>query len=195
MSIIQNETIANFFNELGIPATHTSYPLEKLVATDSRFLRDLKLNVASVLNSSNFTKKEAYLLAFAVATNQKHEVLQNAFETLARKEEANDADIAETIACTAVMNTNNIFYRFRHYTVGNEYYEKTPAGLRMNVMMNPVLGKEFFELMSMAISAVNGCERCVASHENSVKKHGATEARIYDSIRLVSVIKSLCIVL
>jgi alkyl hydroperoxide reductase subunit D len=65
----------------------------------------------------------------------------------------------------------------------------------MNVMMNPVLGKEFFELMSLVISAVNGCERCVTSHENSVKQHGATEQRIYDAIRLAAVIKSLCVVM
>jgi lipoyl-dependent peroxiredoxin subunit D len=77
---------------------------------------------------------------------------------------------------------------------GVEYYEKTPAGLRMNVMMNPVLGKELFELMSLAVSAVNGCERCVTSHESSVKQHGASEAKIYDAIRLAGVIKSLCVV-
>ena len=112
MSITQNETITNFFNELGIPVTHTNFQLEKLVAADSRFLRDLKLNVANVLGSSNLTKKEAYLLAFAVAVNQKNEVLQSAFEALAKKEETNDVEIAEAIACTAIMNTNNIFYRF-----------------------------------------------------------------------------------
>jgi alkyl hydroperoxide reductase subunit D len=59
--------------------------------------------------------------------------------------------------------------------------------------MSPVLGKEFFELMSLAISALNGCERCVTSHEASVKEQGASEAKVYDSIRLVSVIRSLCV--
>jgi alkyl hydroperoxide reductase subunit D len=64
----------------------------------------------------------------------------------------------------------------------------------MSAMMNPVLGKELFELMSLLISALNGCERCVTSHENSVKQHGASEPRIYDAIRLGAVIKSLCVV-
>ena len=76
-----------------------------------------------------------------------------------------------------------------------EYYNKQPAGLRMSIMMNPVMGKEFFELMSTVLSAVNGCERCVTSHEQSVKNLGASEARIYDAIRLGSVIKSLCIII
>jgi lipoyl-dependent peroxiredoxin subunit D len=194
MDISQHETVANFFNDLGIESSHTSVGLEKLVAVDSKFLRDLKLNVSSVLGSSHMNKKEAYLLALSVAINEKHEVLITAFEKLAVNEGASEAEIAETHACTSVMNVNNIFYRFRHYMAGVEHYEKQPAGLRMNVMMNPVLGKEFFELMSLAISAVNGCERCVSSHESSVKQHGATEQRIYDAIRLAAVIKSLCVV-
>ena len=57
--------------------------------------------------------------------------------------------------------------------------------------MNPVLGKEFFELMSLVVSAVNGCELCVRAHEESVLKHDATEARVFDAIRLASVIKGL----
>ena len=194
MDISQNETITNFFADLGIDSTHSSLSLQKLAAVDSRFLRDLKLNVGSVLGSTNMTKKEAYLLALSVAINEKHDVLINAFEGMALKEGANENEIAETHACTAVMNVNNVFYRFRHYMAGVEFYEKQPAGLRMNVMMNPVLGKEFFELMSLVISSVNGCERCVTSHEHSVKNHGASEARIFDSIRLAGVIKSLCVI-
>ena len=58
-------------------------------------------------------------------------------------------------------------------------------------MMSPVLGKEFFELISLAVSAVNGCEMCVKSHEISVIEAGSTEARVWDAIRLASVITSL----
>ncbi|MFM6944208.1 MAG: carboxymuconolactone decarboxylase family protein [Bacteroidota bacterium] len=45
------------------------------------------------------------------------------------------------------------------------------------------------------MSAVNGCERCVTSHEASVKQHGASEPRIYDAIRLAAVIKSICVII
>jgi len=93
------------------------------------------------------------------------------------------------------MNVNNIFYRFRHFMHKNEYYSKHPAGLRMSLMMNPVMGKGLFELMSLMLSAINGCERCVVSHEHSVKEQGADEPRIYDAIRLGAVIKGLCIAL
>ncbi|WP_276131799.1 carboxymuconolactone decarboxylase family protein [Polluticoccus soli] len=191
---MQNETIANMFNDLGIDPGHESINLQKLAAVDSRFLRDTKLNVSAVLGSSNMNRKETTLLAMATAVNEKNDVLTKAFEQLAIKEGASDAEIAEVHACTAIMATNNIFYRFRHYMHDVEYYNNTPAGLRASVMMNPVLGKEFFELMSLVVSALNGCERCVTSHEGSVKQHGASEPRIYDAIRLGSVIKSLCVI-
>lgn len=190
-----NETINSIFTELGIDATHDNIGIQRLAAVDSKFLRDLKLNVATVLNSSNYTKKETALLALAIAVNEKNEVLIAAFGDRAQKEGATEAELAETHACTALMNTNNIFYRFRHYMDGVEYYNNQPAGLRMSSMMNPALGKEFFEMMSLVISAVNNCERCITSHENSVKQHGATEARIYDGVRLGAVIKSLCVII
>lgn len=190
-----NETIQHLFTDLHIPADYKSESLEKLAAVDSRFLKDLKLNVGAVLKSANINRKEAYLLALSVAVNEKSSILITAFETLARKEDATNAEIAEIHACTSLMNTNNIFYRFRHYLPQNQYYNNTPAGLRMSIMMSPVLGKEFFELTSLVVSALNGCELCVTSHEASVKQHGATEARIYDAIRLGAVIKSLVVVL
>ncbi len=189
-----NETIKSLFEDLHIEQ-HESLSLTALANTDSRYLRDLKLNVSTVLKSKNLSKKEAYLLSLAVAVNEKSNVLIKAFESLSKQEEATDEEIAEIHACTSLMNTNNIFYRFRHYMPENEYYGKTPAGFRMGIMMNPVLGKEFFELVSLAVSALNNCEMCIRSHETSVKQHGASEARIYDAIRLVSIIKSLNTVL
>lgn len=190
-----NETIQNLFTDLNIPAGHKGEGLEKLAAADNRFLKDLKLNIGAVLKSTNLSKKEAYLLALSVAVNEKSAVLIDAFESLASKEEATAAEIAEIHACTALMNTNNVFYRFRHYLPQNQYYNNTPAGLRMSIMMNPILGKGFFELVSLVVSALNGCEMCVTSHEASVKQHGATEARIYDAVRLGAVIKSLAVLI
>jgi len=190
-----NETIQNLFADLHIPADYKSNGLEKLATADSRYLKDLKLNIGAVLKSTNLSKKEAFLLALSVAVNEKCEVLIASFEALARLESATDTEIAEIHACTSLMNTNNIFYRFRHYLPQNQYYNNTPAGLRMSIMMSPVNGKEFFELVSLVVSALNGCELCVTSHEASVKQHGASEARIYDAVRLGAVIKSLVVLL
>jgi alkyl hydroperoxide reductase subunit D len=194
MEAINNETVTNLFADLGIDNIHSSLSLQRLAASNSRFLKDLKLNVSATLGSAHFTRKEGNLIALSVAVNEKNNVLITAFENLARKEGASEEEIAEVHACTALMNANNVFYRFRHFMDGVDYYDNQPAGIRMSIMMNPVVGKGLFELISLVVSAVNGCERCVTSHERSVKEQGASEARIYDAIRLGAVIKSLCTV-
>jgi len=190
-----NETLQNMLQDLGVDPSYTSPGLASLTAVNSRYLKDLKLNVSSTLGSSNMTRKEAYLVALSVAATEKHNVLIAAFEKLAEKEGATVEEIAETHGCASLLSLNNIFYRFRHYMHSHEFYNKQPAGLRMSLMMNPVMGKGLFELISLVVSAVNGCEKCVVSHEHSVKEQGASEQRIYDAIRLGSVIKSLCVVM
>ena len=195
METIQNETVVNLFADLGIDPTHTSLSLLRLAEQDSKYLRDLKLNVSAVLNSKNISKKDSSLLALSVAVNEKNTTLMIAFENMARSQGASETEIAEVHSLTSLMNANNMFYRFKYYMDGVEYYEKTPAGLRMSIMMNPVMGKELFELASLVVSALNGCSQCVTSHERSVREHGATEARVYDAIRLGAVIKSLSIVI
>ncbi|GAB3992098.1 carboxymuconolactone decarboxylase family protein [Spirosoma daeguense] len=191
MTSTQNETVVSLLGLVGLNVEGEHPALDTLAQSEHRYLRDLKINVGNVLNSSqNLNKRETLLLALSVAVNEKYQPLIDSLSGLARQEGASDAEVAETIACTSLLSTNNVFYRFRHF-VSKDYYQQTQPGIRMSIMMNPVLGKEFFELMSLAVSAVNGCELCVRSHEESVLKHGASEARIFDAIRLASVIKGL----
>jgi alkyl hydroperoxide reductase subunit D len=193
-SLIVNETKFNLLKDLGLAENSYFSLLDKLAESDSRYLKDLRINTGNAFNSTNINKKESYLLALSVAYNEKNLVLSSCFEKLAEANGATVAEIAETAACTSLLNANNVFYRFRHY-VEKESYNAMPAGIKMSVMGNPVLGKEFFELMSLVVSALNGCEMCVKSHEESVKNHGATESRIFDAIRLGSLLKSLSVII
>jgi alkyl hydroperoxide reductase subunit D len=180
--------------EIGLTEENITGQLRVLAQTDSRYLKDLKINVTNSLNAGTFTKKEAYLLAYAVAVNEKNEVLQKAFGAFAEKEGASDKELAEIISCTSLLNANNVYYRFRHF-MHDEFYNNTQAGIRMSIMANPLLGKEFFELVSLAVSALNGCELCVTSHEKTLIGHGTAKQRIHDAIRLTAVIKSLTVLL
>lgn len=193
MEVVVNETKINLLKEVGIGEGHNAPVLDQ-IADKSRYIKDLKINVSNFLNTKNLNKKEALLIALATAVNDKSAVLQEGLLDLAKQEGASEEEVAEIYAAVSLLNVNNVFYRFRHFT-GNEYYNNTPAGIKMSVMMNPVLGKEFFELVSLVISALNGCELCVNSHDDSVKKHGASEERIYEAIRLGAVIRGLTVVL
>ena len=192
---LQNETFQNLLLELNIPDYEPSANVKALVAVEARFIKDLKINVGNVLNNNqHLSRKESLLLALAVAVNERFTLLQESLTGLAKDADATDAEIAEIVACTSLMNTNNIFYRFRHF-IQKDFYTNQPAGIKMSIMANPVLGKEFFELVSLVVSSINGCEMCVSSHERSVLQHGSSESRVLEAVKLGAVIKGLIAVL
>ncbi len=191
-----NETKLDLLNDIGLKENETFPNLDLMAEGETRFLKDLRINLKNSLGSENLNPKEAYLIAVAIAANESHKQLTNAFINHAKQNGANESEIAEALACASTLATNNVFYRFKHFIKGsNENYQTIPAGIKMNVMMNPVLGKELFELMSLAVSTVNGCESCVNSHEASVRKMGSSEARIFDAVKLASIIRGLCVAL
>ncbi|WP_205508065.1 carboxymuconolactone decarboxylase family protein [Longitalea arenae] len=193
--VIQNETFTNMLNDLQIPDYSPSATAQQLLQVESKYIKDLKINVSNVLNNTQYlNKKEALLLAYSVAVNEKFDLLKEAFRAQAQEAGATEAELAEIVSCTSLMNANNIFYRFRHFTK-KDYYTNTPAGIKMSIMMNPVLGKEFFELVSLVISSINGCEMCITSHEQSILQHGGSESRILEGVKLGAIIKSLITVL
>ena len=180
--------------DLGLAESSISEQLRQLSSGSSRYIKDLKLNVTTALNAESLGRKDAYLVAFAITVNEKNVLLQEAFEKAALDNGATDEEIAEVIACTSLMSANNVYYRFRHF-MHDEFYDKAPAGIRMSIMANPVMGKELFELISLAVSAVNGCEMCVTSHEKNLVNQGSSKQRIHDAVRLAAVVRSLAVVL
>ncbi|MCC7523413.1 MAG: carboxymuconolactone decarboxylase family protein [Chitinophagaceae bacterium] len=191
ITTIQSETLNNLLQDLQIPDYEPSANLEWLDNATARYIKDLKINVSNALNNTQYlSKKEALLLGLAVAINEKFNPLRESFTAQAKEAGATTEELAEIVAVTSLMNTNNVFYRFRHF-MQKDFYNNQPAGIKMSIMMNPVLGKEFFELISLVISAINGCEMCVSSHEQSVLQHGSSEARIYEAVKSGAIVKGL----
>lgn len=181
------EVISEILEQIGIASDFRTPALTLLEQGESRYIRDFKLNFTSILNSEHLSTKEAALLALSVSVNNANEKLIAYYSKAASENGASAADIAEAVGCASLLASNNIFYRFRHFTQ-KEKYTQIPARIRMQLMMKPVTGKEFFELMSLAISALNGCEMCVNAHEDSLIKLGTTEERIFDAVRIASLI-------
>ena len=184
------ETKLDLLKDLGLGESFSNKTLDLIVKTEHKYVRDLRMNVKSVMESQNLSLKETHLLSIAILSNNGNQILLESMKVKAQSLGVSDLEIADAIACASLLSANNVFYRFRHF-INKESYNTLPARLRMNTMMSPVLGKEFFELISLAVSAVNGCEMCVKSHEISVIEAGSTEARVWDAIRLASVITSL----
>lgn len=194
-TIIENETFNNLLGLLKIENYKPSPAALTLLNTNARYIKDLKINVSNVLNNSqNLTKKEALLLAYSVAVNEKFPLLRESLAALASEGGATEEELAEVVSATSLMNVNNVFYRFRHF-MDKEFYNNQPAGIKMSIMMNPVLGRELFELISLVVSSINGCEMCVKSHEGKLIGDGTSENKIFEAVKLGAIIKGLITVL
>lgn len=185
-----SESTQEFLDLLNLGKEYSTQPLDLLEEGKSRYLADLKINFKNSLESEFLSKKEIALLGISISVNGNHAVLRNFFTQFAAEEKATAEEIAEAVACASLLSANNVFYRFRHF-MNKEKYNEIPARIKMNIMGRPVNGKEFFELISLAVSAVNGCEMCVKAHESSLIELGSKEERIFESVRLAAVITSL----
>lgn len=181
------EIIGELLESLSLDKDYRTQALDLLEKGQSRYVRDLKLNFTSTLTSEHLGTKECALLGLSIAVNNNNAPLTTYFTKYAGEQGATAEEIGEAVGCASLLASNNVFYRFRHFTQ-KEKYTQLPARIRMQLMARPVTGKEFFELMSLAVSAVNGCEMCVNAHEDSLIKLGTTEARIFDAVRIASLV-------
>lgn len=158
------------------------------------FARDVRLNVSSVLKDTGapgLNEKQIAMLALATGYAARNAKLAAALEEAAF-EVLEDVEINAARGAAAIMGMNNVYYRFLHL-VENEEYAKLPARLRMNVIANPGVDKADFELLSLAVSAINGCGACVASHERVVRQHGLSAEAVQSAVRIASVVHSAAV--
>jgi len=160
------------------------------------YAKDLRLNLESVLSetgSQGLSAKQIAIVSLASAIAARHAPLTEAIAAEAAKHAAeNELDGAR--AAAAVMGMNNIYYRFLHM-VDNDEYAGMRAGLRMNVMARPGCSRTDFELASLAVSAVNGCESCVASHEKTVRKQELGAQAVQSAVRIAAVVHAAAVAL
>ncbi|MCV7191358.1 carboxymuconolactone decarboxylase family protein [Mycolicibacterium brumae] len=149
------------------------------------FAKDLKLNLGSIVRSTELNEQQLWgaLVATAAATGNSRlikEINEDALDILS--EQAYNA----ALGAASIMAMNNVFYRTRGQLDGK--YDDQRVGLRMNIIANPGVPKEDFELWSMAVSSINGCHFCVGSHEAVVREAGLSKTAVFEAIRLASII-------
>jgi alkyl hydroperoxide reductase subunit D len=160
------------------------------------YARDLRLNLGSVLTTTGapgLTERQIWAVAVAAAIASRHVPLARSLEVLAAAH-LSPADLNAARAAAAVMGMNNIYYRFLHLVEDAEY-KQMPARLRMNVLANPGVEKADFELLSLAVSAINGCGTCVASHERQLREHGSSREAVQSAVRIAATVHAVAGVL
>ncbi|ALG84634.1 carboxymuconolactone decarboxylase family protein [Gordonia phthalatica] len=149
------------------------------------YAKDLKLNLGSISRTTVLNEQQLWgtLLATAAATRNAtvlREIADEAADTLSA--EAYNA----ALGAASIMGMNNVFYRGRGFLDGK--YDDLRPGLRMNIIGNPGVDKVDFELWSLAVSAINGCEHCVGAHENVVREGGQSREVVFEALKVASIV-------
>jgi len=160
------------------------------------YARDLKLNLGSVLTvagAPGLNERQIWTVAVASAIASRNLSFTRGIESAA-EEYLDAAHLQAARAAAAIMGMNNIYYRFLH-PVEDAEYQGMPARLRMNILANPGIDKLDFELLSLAVSAINGCGLCISSHEKKLRQHGFTREMIQSAVRIAATVHAVAGVL
>jgi len=157
------------------------------------YAKDLKLNLGSLAAETilNDTLKAGTFVAAAFASRNP-EIIAAINAEFGSK--LAPADFTAAKAAAAIMGMNNVYYRFMHLAE-NEEYSRLPAKLRMNVIGVPGTAKENFELWSLAVSAINGCGKCITAHEKVVRAAGMTVEQVQAAVRIAAVVHAVAVTL
>ncbi len=155
------------------------------------YAKDIRLNLETVFSeegTAGLTAEQIRSIALACAYATKSRKLS---EALLNDPEFSMQPISVEAAKAAatIMAMNNVYYRFTHL-VEDEELAKLPAKLRMNVIGKPGVAKVDFELMSLAVSAINGCGKCMKSHVQELKKAALDPIAIQTAVRIASVMNA-----
>ncbi len=172
--------------------------LERLRAGLPDYARDLRLNLASVLSAEGapgLNGRQLWSVALATGIAARHPPLAHAIESAAAAHlDAEHVTAARTAA--AIMGMNNVYYRFLHLVEDEEGgYRSMPARLRMNALASAGIDRLDFELLCLAVSAVNGCGLCISSHERKLRAHGVSREAIQSAVRIAAVVYAVAGVL
>ncbi|HVW10222.1 MAG TPA: carboxymuconolactone decarboxylase family protein [Bryobacteraceae bacterium] len=160
--------------------------MDRLYELFPDYARDLKINLQNVLKQPELTEQQTWGTAVASSVASRNPQMMGAVLEKAGQHLSPEA-MAAAKAAAAIMGMNNIYYRFQHLS-GNSRYSEIPARLRMQAIRSHASDPLDFELWCTAVSAINGCGACVASHEKVLREKGVTEDTILAAVRIASVI-------
>jgi lipoyl-dependent peroxiredoxin subunit D len=169
------------------------HAVETLRAAIPEVAKDLKLNLGAVLQPGNLTLEQVWGVAVATAIASRNPQLRQAVQEDALLT-VPPAVVEDAKAAASLMAMNNVYYRFRHMVAKEEYGQK-PARLRMQRLAQVASNKADFELFCLAVSAVNGCETCVRSHEEVVLQAGLSSDQVHDAVRIAATLHGVAVAL
>ena len=158
--------------------------------SEDTYNKDLKINLKKIFSTDEDKPIEsaihkAVTLSVSLALQNKT-IIEHAYK-YSKDLDENLINAANIAANTMAMN--NVYYRATHL-INSSTLSQQPAGLRMQGITQHGIDTAVFELMSLAISAINGCGLCLQSHYKQLQSHFNDE-QITEALRIASILHAL----
>ncbi|MGV0326071.1 carboxymuconolactone decarboxylase family protein [Corynebacterium confusum] len=162
--------------------------IDNLKSSMPEYAKDQKLNLGTLTRSTELNEEQLWgsLLAAAAATRN-DTVLSEIMEEA--KEHLSDEAVEAALGAATVMAMNNVAYRAKGW-LGDDYAQ-VKFGLRMNIISKPGVEKANFELWNTVVSAINGCEHCLAAHAHELQEAGLTKEQIWEAVKVGAVVQAV----
>lgn len=165
-------TFTDLLEQLDTNGKDAKLNIKKVILTDENTLLDELSTQAIVLAVSLSLQSQPLIDAARTFTKDCHDDIKNA-----------------AAICANIMAMNNVYYRATHL-IESSNLTKQPAGLRMQGLVQHNINKGLFELMSLAVSTINGCGLCLQSHYQQLQAHYRDE-QIAQALRISASLAAL----
>lgn len=162
--------------------------IDNLRSSLPEYAKDQKLNLGSLTRSTELNEQQLWGTLLATAAATRNDTVFSEIAEEAKEHLSNEAFEAALGAAT-VMAMNNVGYRAKSW-LGDDYAQ-VKFGLRMNIIAKPGVEKADFELWSLAVSSMNGCEHCTIAHDKTVREEGLSKEQVWEAVKVASVVQAI----
>ena len=156
------------------------------------FLRDFFMNFKKfVCSDGALDKKTKAIVAYAAACQTKCSVWIDLLGSRADSlgvSESQRREIAALVATNAMYNT---FFKFRDLS-GSELFSGMGVGLRAHTLSATSFSEQEAELISTAVSVLNGCRPCTSGHVEAGRKLGLSDEQLLETVQCAATIAAAC---
>lgn len=169
-----------------------------LSAIPGEIVRDAALNLSRSLDgdSALLARGDRLLIGYGVVvakTGSPQKGLAQWLADAAKQAGKTDDELEAAQAVALACATYNGYYKFRSLVDQSKDFDGFGTALRASPFVRSALSKTLVELVSLAVSVMNGCGQCVNGHVQTIRQAGLSNpnAAIDEAVRISAVVAAL----
>ncbi|MFV0444640.1 MAG: carboxymuconolactone decarboxylase family protein [Planctomycetaceae bacterium] len=156
------------------------------------FLRDFFMNFKRFVCSDGALDQQTKgVIAYAAACQAKCGPWIDLLAARGKTVGLTDIQLTEIAALVATNAMYNTFFKFRDLS-GSELFSGMGVGLRAHTLTGTSFDEKRTELISTAVSVLNGCRPCTSGHVESARQLGLSDEQLLEAVQCAATIAAAC---